>query len=293
MRPFARPNPFPCLLALALAFGGCADNPLPPGPQDALFVYTHGGEIDLVRGDGNGLHKVIGGDYIQASLSPDKTQLACVYRGDFYVSVFHLDPNFDVDGKPKSIHNAQATDEAGKFPQSFYPVWSSDGHKLYFLNANHLVVYDDQAMGTTVLFDFPENQSGGPSGENGGMNLSEDGRSLYCMLGDGTGQTAFWSFDLVSNAPASIATLDRTALSTFTFPDSFPEDAVKALFGSKENPVQNPFFSAGDPRYYAYIRESKNLLSRVWLEGYDRQGKNRFEVATLGRSINLKNLFSE
>lgn len=278
-------------VAFAIGTGGCGDNALPRGSQDAVFVYTYGGDIYLTRGDGTGLHRIIGSDYIQASLSPDKSEIACVYQGDFYITLLPLDPDFEVNGKPRSIHNFQATDEAGKFPKSFYPVWSSDGHKLYFLNANHLVVYDDQARQTTVLYDFPASQSGGPSGGDGNMNLSGDGRTLYCMLSDGTSQVAFWSFDLSSNAPASIASLDREAFSRFAFPDSFPDEAVEALFGSKANPVLSPFFCAGDQRYYAYIRESKDLWSRVWLEGYDRQGKNKFEAATLGRSLNFKNLF--
>lgn len=213
--------------------------------------------------------------------------MACVYLNDFYITIFDLDGNFDVDGKPKTIYNTQAQSSGSGLSKSDYPTWSTDGNKLYFINANHLVVYDYQEKHTTVLFDFPENQKGGWSYESGNMALSKNGDALYCMLSDGPEKFAFWKVDLGSDQGNLVTSATRESVLSFNFSPDLPDELIEALFGSKENPVLGPVHSADD-RYYFYLVNEKGFLAKHLLMAYDKTQKTRSEVVTLETSIYSK-----
>jgi hypothetical protein len=164
------------------------------------------------------------------------------------------------------------------------PVWSPDGQKLYFLNLNHLIVYDYQEQKTTSLFDFPDNQSAGQSNDTGIMRLSKEGDSLDCLLSEGQDKLALWSVSTSSNQGAPVAETSRDLLTNFKFPPECPGDVIDNLFGSKENPVLGPIHSP-DRRYYFYFQKGQGFLARHGINGYDRNTREKFEVATLGTSL--------
>lgn len=260
---------------------GCGGGPsLPTGPADALFAYSDGGVLYLVHGDGSGLKRVIGGDYEQVALSPDRTKIACVSSSDFYVTVLSLDKDQEIEGKPKNLYNSQALHASGELGHNTHPVWSPDGGRLYFLNANHLVVYDYQERHTTVLFDFPE----GPLGGVEALGIDRNGGTLYCQRDGGPGKTAFWTFDLASGQGSLLLETDPTAVARFELPAALAPEAVEALFGSKEDPVREPAFSS-DRRCYVYERRDVSWPAHQWLEGYDRDARRKFMAASLGWSL--------
>lgn len=254
------------------------------GPHDVAFAYANGDGVYVVRGDGTLNQKIIGGYYYQAVLSPDKTKVACVYDKDFQITIFTLDENYETHLKPKTIHNAQALSQGSKMTAVACPQWSPDGQKLYFLNLNHLIVYDYQEQKTANLFDFPESQSGGQTNDTGMMRLSREGDSLYCMLSDGQDGLSFWAVSTDTHQGVPLASSKRSLLSDFNFPPEMPGDLIENCFGSRENPVLGPIPSP-DRRYYFFFQKGQGFLAHHGIKGYDRTTKEKFDVATLGTSL--------
>jgi hypothetical protein len=283
MSPF--PRPIPALLLLCLLSAGCVDRTV-QGPPGNTFAFSDSENVYVVDTGRKLLKQVVGGGYGQARLSPDRTRLACVYVNDFYITVYDLTPSLDPDGRPKQVYNAQALSSEGSQGKCYFPTWSADGNRFYFLNRNHLVVYDYQEQHTTVVFDFPENQSAGPSYTEGNMAFSKDGGALYCMLQAGD-QLAFWRVDPGINQGTQVGSMAASALPDFAFPPDLPEDLIETLFGSKEDPVLGPVPSP-DGRYYFYPVDEKGFLAKQVLEGYDRTQKTKFDVVNLGLSIYSK-----
>jgi WD40 repeat protein len=271
------------LLSLLL-FAGCAGNTPGKGPRDVFFAYGNGDGVYVISGDGSVNKKVIGGYYYQAVLSPDKTKLACVHDKDFQITIFDLDSNFESQTKPKMVFNSQAAVQGNQFSTVCCPAWSSDSQKLYFLNSNHLIVYDYQEKKTTSLFDFPEGQSGGQTYDQGNMQWSKDGDLFYCMLSEGAEKLSFWNISPGSSQGTPLAIVPRGFLTDFKFPLELSPDAVENLFGSIENPVLGPIHSS-DHRYYFYFLKEQGFLAKQRIEGYDRTTKQKFDVVTLGTSI--------
>jgi len=269
------------LLVLApLLTPGCGGPSSSPAasivPPDVLFTLPYDGSIYLVHGDGSAQKELIGGGYSQAALSPDKTKIACVKPDDFVVTVFDLNAQSEIEGKPKSISNSNALHATGEFGKAFSPLWSSDGKKIYFLNNNHLVCYDYDLQHTTVLLDFPEDQLDGVLSRR-----PPDGGALYAATQDKNDLFTLWSVDLGANQAVSIAVLDKESFSSLRLPPTLSDEAVQALFGSRENPVPDPVIIPGD-RFYFYLAQSgASLLTKHWVEGYDRTQKLKFEVITL------------
>ena len=272
------------ILPIILFICGCGGDSPGKGPADVFFAYGNGDGIYALSADGTLNKKVIGGYYYQAVLSPDKTKIACVYDKDFHITIFNLDGNFESQGRPKIVYNPQALPLDSKLTAVYCPVWSLDSQKLYFLNLNRLIVYDYQDKKTDSLFDFPENQSGGQTDDQGSMKLSKDGDSLYCMLSEGTDKLAFWTINLSSNQGTQVAETNHDLLSDFKFPPEMPEDVVESLFGSRENPVLGPAYSS-DHRYFFYFQKDQGFLAKQRIEGYDTVTKEKFDVATLGISL--------
>lgn len=254
------------------------------GPHDVFFAYGNGDGIYVINGDGSTHQKVIGGSYYQAVLSPDKTKVACVYDKDFQITIFNLDGNFESQGKPKTVFNSQASSQGSQFAPLCCPVWSSDGQKLYFLNSNHLIVYDYQEMKTTSLFDFPEGLSGGQTYDKGNMQWSQAGDLLDCMLGNGTGKLSFWEVNPSVNQGSPVASGDPGLLADLNLPADWPEGVVESLFGSADDPALGPIHSL-DHRYYFYFQQDQGFLAKRRIKGYDRMAKEKFDVVTLGTSL--------
>ena len=196
-----------------LLFAGCAGDTPGKGPRDVFFAYGNGDGVYVISGDGSVNKKVIGGYYYQAVLSPDKTKLACVYDKDFQITIFNLDGNFESQGKPKMVFNSQAAAQGNLRSTACCPAWSSDGQKLYFLNSNHLIVYDYQEKKTTSLFDFPEGQTGGETYDQGNLQWSHDGGSFYAMLSEGADKLAFWAVSPGANQGTPTALTSRDWIS--------------------------------------------------------------------------------
>lgn len=281
------PNRFTFLLTLFLALAGCSDTPSIKGPANTIIAFSNNENVYVLNTDKGLLKTLIGDGYYQARISPDKTRVACIYLNDFYITILNLDGNFDVDGKPKQVYNTQAQSSGSGLSHSHYPTWSVDGNKLYFTNANHLVVYDYQEKHTTVLFDFPENQTGGWSYESGNMALSKGGDALYCMLSDGPEKFAFWKIDLNTNQGSLVTSATRESVLSFSFSPGFPDELIEALFGSRENPVLGPIHSSDD-RYFFYVDNEKGFLAKHLLMVYDKTLKTRSEVVTLETSLYSK-----
>ena len=277
-------NYFLVLFLVLFQSFGCSSDVPGKGPKDAVFAFANGDGIYVVSGDGSLNHKVTGGYYYQAVLSPDKTKIACVYDKDFQITIFTVDGNFDTQLKPKTVYNSQALSQGSKMTSVACPAWSTDGQKLYFLNLNHLIVYDYHAQKTTSLFDFPDNQSEGQTDETGILRLSQDGGTLDGMLTEGQDKLAFWTVSTESNQGTPVAETGRDLLSTFKFPAEMPEELIANLFGSKENPVLGPIASA-DHRYYFYFKKGSGFWAQDKIEGYDRTTKEKFDVAVLGTSL--------
>jgi hypothetical protein len=271
-------------LLFLLLFVGCTDNAPGKGPQDVFFAYGNGDGIYVINGDGSVNKKVIGGYYYQASLSPDKTKVACVHDKDFQITIFNLDGNFESQGKPKMVVNSQAASQGSQFATVCCPAWSSDSQKLYFLSSNHLIVYDYQERKTTSLFDFPEGQSGGQTCDKGNTQWSRDGGLLYCMLSEGADKLDFWEVNPGANQGTQVASASPSLLTDFKLPSDLPEVVVENIFGSNDNPVLGPLHSP-DHRYYFYFQKDHGFLAKQRIEGYDRTTKEKFDVVTLTTSL--------
>jgi hypothetical protein len=268
------------LLALFLTPGCSGPSSSPAAsivPPDVFFTLSYDGSIYLVHGDGSDKKELIGGGYSQSTLSPDKTKIACVKPSDFCITVFDLNPQSEIEGKPKSIYNSDALHATGEFGKAFSPLWSSDGKKIYFLNNNHLVCYDYDLQRTTVLVDFPEDQLGDILSHE----PPKDGSALYAATQDKDGLHTIWSVDLGTNQAVSIAVLDKESYSGFRFPSSLSDDAIQSLFGSRENPVLEPVICPGDRFYFYLVQKENTFLTKHSVEGYDKTQKLKFEVTTL------------
>ena len=276
------------LLVLSLLlFAGCAGDTPGKGPHDVFFAYGNGDGVYVIKGDGSVNQKVIGGAYYQPVLSPDKTKLACVYDNDFQITIFNLDGNFESQGKPKMVFNSQAAAQGNQFSTVCCPAWSPDSQKLYFLNSNHLIVYDYQEKKTMSLYDFPEGQSGGQTCDKGNMQWSKDSDMLDCMLSGGADKLAFWTVSPGPSQGTPTALISRDWIANFKFPAELPAQAIEDLFGSSENPVLGPIHSP-DHRYYFYFKKEQGFLAKQLIEGYDRTTKEKFDVVTLGTSLYAK-----
>lgn len=266
---------------------GCSDNSPGRGPRDVLFAYGNGDGLYILRGDGTLKQKVIGGYYYQPVLSPDKTKVACVYDKDFQITIFNLDGNFESQGKPKTVFNPQALSQGSQMSSVCCPVWSTDGQKVYFLNMNHLIVYDYQEKKAASIFDFPDIQTGGQTPETGNMKLSKDGGSLFCMLSEGKDKLAFWTISPGGNQGTQVANMDRGAFNGLKFPGELSGEFVERLFGSNENPKLGAITST-DNRYFFYFREETGFLAKQTIQGFDKTTKENFEVVAFGTSIYSK-----
>ena len=270
------------LLAFPL-LTGCADKVPLPGLPPAVTAISQDGAIYILDTQKALLKQAVSSGFFQARLSPDKTKVACIHEGDFFISIFDLGSDGDFVNKPKTVYNTQALSTEGSQGKAYYPTWSADGNKFYFLNTNHLVLYDYQEKRTTVLFDFPDSQSGGTDPESGDMALSRDGNSLYLRLGQGD-KVAFWRVDVSGAFESQLALGDKSAVSQFHFPAELSDECLETLFGSKEDPVLDPAVS-GDGKYYFYVEKGTGFLAKNLLKGYDRKKKVAFDVATLGTAL--------
>jgi len=267
-----------------LSLAGCSK----PAPEASLppfvTVFNEGGALYFLDSQKNLLTEPMSNGFIQARLSPDKGKVACINPGDFYISIFDLDPQGEFAGKPKTVYNSQQLAQTGGQGKAFYPTWSADGNRFFFLNENRLVVYDYQEKKTTVLFDFPENQGGGVDPKSGNMALSRDGGSLYLMLSQGADKLAFWRVDASGSSESQLTLADRPAIEAFRFPGELSDECIQTLFGSKEAPVWDPAFSS-DRRYYFYMEKGSGFMAKDLLKGYDRDQKLKFDVATMGTTL--------
>ena len=265
------------LVLVSFLTAGCDSVPPSLAPPDLSIAYSDGGTIYLVHGDGSGQKRVIGGGFGQATLSPDGTRIACVNPGDFYITVFKLDAQGELDGKAKTIYNSDAMHAVGGMGKSWSPLWSPDGNRIYFLNQNFLVCYDYQAQRTAVVAQFPEDQYGNELSHC----FPKEGNTLYAVTHDMTGMYSIWSLDLVGGQAVSLATIDPDQYQRFQLPDGLPEGVYLTLFGSKENPVSEPVIPPGD-RFYFYPRTKKGHFENCRiLAGYDKVQRAKFEVTTI------------
>ncbi|GEM_PF-6910805 len=277
------PKPLLLLPLLGLLAAGCSSPPPSLAPADMVFALADHGSIYLVHGDGSGPKQLIGGGWAQATLSPDKTKIACVQPGDFHITIFNLNAQYDLDGKPKTVYNADSLQAMGEFGTACSPLWSQDGNKIYFLNENHLVVYDYQEKHTSVLADFPEEQSG--------TELShcfpKEGNNLYAFTHDRDNFVTLWSIDLSTNQAVSIESFNQAFYVTHRFPTPPPDDAYLTLYGSKENPVSEPVIPPGDRFYFYSDKKESTFESDRIIAGYDRTQNLKFEVLTVGTRFRL------
>jgi len=273
---------FPLLAATLLI--GCSDSAPPPGLPPAITAFADSENIYYLDTQKNLLKQIMNGGYHQARLSPDKTKVACVYENDIFATIISLNGNLEVEGKPKTVYNSQALSSGTGQGKSYYPTWSADGNKLFFINTNHLVAYDYTEKHTTILFDFPETQSAGLLPESGNMALSKDGSALYCMLGQGTDKYAFWRIDASGSQESQLGVGHKSSVSGFHFPAELSDECIETLFGSREKPVWDPAVS-NDGRYYFYVESETGPLAKRLLKGYDRTQKTGFDVLNLGTTL--------
>ena len=263
---------------------GCANHSSGKGPRDVVFAYANGDGIYVLSGDGSINKKIIGGAYFQAALSPDRTKLACVYDQDFQITIFNLDSNFESQGRPKTVFNSQAQSQGDSNTRVCCPTWSSDSQKFYFINLNHLIVYDYGEKKTTFLFDFPESQSGGQYPETGNMKLSKNGDTLNCLLNESGDKWAFWDINLSSMQGTLVGNPGKYAFLEGRIPPDLPEEIVENFFGSRENRVLGPIHSA-DHHYYFYYHKDEGYLAWHGILGYNRETKEKFDVFSFGTTL--------
>jgi hypothetical protein len=269
---------------LLLIAAGCAEQTPGKGPAEVFLAFAKGDGIYILNGNGATRQKVIGGYYYQAVLSPDKTKVACVEDKDFQVTIFDLNEKFESRGRPKTIFNSQALSQGSKMSPVGCPLWSLDGQKIYFLNQNHLIVYDYQEKKTTSLFDFPDNQTGGQTDETGILRLSRGEDTLFAMLSSGKDRLIFWSIKLGDNQGTQVASVPGDSISEPRIPPELSEEMAEAFFGAKENPHLAPIYSP-DHRYYFYYKKDSGFLAKERIEGYDKVSKEKFDVSTLSTSL--------
>lgn len=282
--------PFLISLSLLLPFclAGCGDSTPSPGasavPSDTLFAMSDSGTIYLVHGNGGDPQRVIGGGYNQATLSPDRTKIACVHPGDFYITVYSLNAQGEPEGKPKAIYNFDALHTQGEVGNACCPLWSPDGNKIYFMNQSYLAVYDYQARKTSILLDLPE----GETGDELSHIFPKDGNTLYAVTHDWGGLKTIWSIDLGNNQATSIVSVQSGYYQSFQFPpDSVPVEAYQALYGSKEHPVLEPVIPSGD-RFYFYPGKKESTFETAYLAlGYDKTQNSQFVLSTLDTDFHL------
>lgn len=284
-----------------------------PGCSSALdyeFPYEYMGNVYLCKNGETSeiLKKEILNDpgecfnqFMEPCLSPDGTKICCV-RFNHYCHSANDSEKIKLelvllDLKTKELKALVSTDNKEMY-EIFSPNWSLDGEKIYYFGDKKIYSFDLQTHQVNELADFPEGQEAHWPGNY--LRISLDGKKIYSFLFNPSllkkeGAKCFvWSIDTATGEKKIIWEGWSHFFLTLNAHNSFPdknflpdignEDAITALFGSRDFPVNEPQFS-NNQICYGYIVEKLGLFAKKWVGVYDTKKKEDRTLNTLYWSL--------
>lgn len=286
------------LLQLALVFTLCGSTWLLAGPSHSKVVYKSSEEIYITNGFGEMPTKIlqkvpkgiIDGEnafdsYFHASLSPDEKFVAAVriknhkaHNNDRRIETYEA-ILYSIENEQEHIfYQLPPTSDINKVIVS--PVWSKDGKYIYFLAGTSLLSYEIATMKTKKITDFPDDTYIFGDMETWSyIRLSQDGSKIFALLNHST----IWETKISTGKLTKL--WDDIILGLYNVvnevPQKLSQEAVTALFGSREFPVYNPRFSA-DGTFYYYYNYREGFFSRYWIGGHSLHDNENFIIRTIG-----------
>ena len=300
------------LLLVLLLCGGCAASIPPDVLRDAQFAVESRWSVYLLDGTGDQATPILPrrqtreaspgrydkryDEYLEPSLSPDRTLITCIRRVGGNSSMWNLEyapaESTDVllvriaDRSERVVMPIPVTPrgEAG----TLAPVWSPDGTRIFFAVEHRIWSYVVSEERLEPVVDLPAGLGGRFEGRRY-LRVSRDGTRLFALLDSYRRLTTYdaivevalasktltpiWTGDLVRHIE-----IDRPLSATVD------DEIAEALFGSREYPVFAPRVSP-DRRLYFFDRYEMGLFGRRWIAGYDRVTRKEFEVRTMWRTL--------
>jgi len=251
--------------------------------------------------DGPGQWDQLYDEYFQPSLSPDGKHVACVrlrnnsHRGNPAELVAIQSSEVIIirvgDGAERVVMSVASAVGRGRAVLS--PVWSIGGDRIFFAVDRRVWSYSVAGARLDPVVDLASHYVGSFASDDlrgTYLRVSGDGTRLFGLLRIGRTRfdDAVVEIDLTSGAfrplwsgklsSGSVIEIDRP------LPAEIDDEAVQALFGSREFPVFAPKHSA-DRRFYFFVKHEMGWLGRIWVSGYDRQTGREFEVRRMWRTL--------
>ena len=175
------------------------------------------------------------------------------------------------------------------------PVWSVESDRIFFAADRRVWSYSLAGARLEPVVDLAGHYVGGFASDDlrgTYLRVSRDGTKLFGLLVVRSGRSQFEDaiveIDLTKGMFTSLWTGHLSSGSVFEIdrplPAEIDDEAVQALFGSREFPVFAPKHSA-DRRLYFFVKHEMGWLGRIWVSGYDRQTRSEFEVRTMWRTL--------
>jgi hypothetical protein len=299
------------LLLVLLLCGGCVASIPADVLRDAQFTVESKWSVYLLDGtgdratsilprrqtrDGQGPQAKRYDEYLEPSLSPDRTLVTCIRRTGGNSSLWYSEwapaESADVlvvriaDRSERVVMSIPVTSRGTA--HTLAPVWSPDGKRIFFAVDQRIWSYVVSEERLEPVVDLPTDLRGTFELRRY-LRVSRDGAKLFALLDSYRRRTTYEAIvevDLASRRLTPLWTgtlvhhidIDRPLTATVD------DDIAEALFGSREFPVFAPRVS-GDPRVYFFSRHEMGLFGREWVAGYDRVTRKEFEVRTMWRTL--------
>ncbi len=299
------------LLSVLLAFGGCATAVPVDALRDATFAVENFNSVYLMDGSGEQVTRILErrqtrdgpghldrlyDDYVQPSLSPDGTHIACIRRRNDSLggNISELMPlqSSEVlvvrvsDRVERLVMSVPAT-RPGRIYRVSSPVWSTEGGRVFFFADRRVWSYSLDEARLEALVDLPIRYVGGLELIEQYLRVSRDGARLFALF-FAPYQDVVMEIDLADRKVKTLWSGKLSSRSVFDvdrpLPRELGEEVAQALFGSREFPVYTPQVS-GDRRSYFFMRHKSGWFGRIWVAGYDRETRTEFEVRTMWRTL--------
>lgn len=170
--------------------------------------------------------------------------------------------------------------------------WRSDGARLALLVGREVVVLEASGRKVVSRTEIADLHSTSPWGYPWGrtyLRWSADGERLYLTMWPPEG-TLGWPVGSVDPSRASFEWLPVEPLRFLRGqfrgdPRTLADDpGIAALFGSSEHPVLLPYHSA-DRRFYFSYQGKDGWFARYWIEGFDTETGEVFDLLTVSRRL--------
>jgi hypothetical protein len=162
-----------------------------------------------------------------------------------------------------------------------YPIFSSDGKKIYYLKSNSIYSVNISTRLIEKVFEFPDGQEGGLDYYAGNLSFSKDGKKLYVMMLNHKKVTyIIWATNIENKTSEKL--WEGKTLPLRIPPNIADAEACLRLFGSFKNPVAGPKFIND---FYIYKRKKEGFFANYWIGACEINTGKQYSLKVLDKSL--------